>query len=146
MKKAFTKKIVTLSTALVLAFCSCTMAFAAEISTAEAAIENSVPADSDGGISPHGNSYEGGGIGANPRDWTTIATSTSGFGCTVQVNVSGTGKVSIRMLGKNGNTLWSETGALGLVGSRQFDCGTDVYKIQVKCVSGYSRVSCWPVN
>lgn len=146
MKKAFTKKIVTLLTVLTLAFCYCTMSFAAEIPTVETTVESTISADSNGGISPHGNSYEGGGIGANSSEWTTIATSTNGFGCTVQVNVNGTGRVSIQMLGQNNDKLWSETGALGLVGSRQFYCGTDVHKIQVKCVSGYSRVSCWPVN
>ena len=30
------------------------------------------------------------------------------------------------------------------LGARDFWCGSDVYKIQAKCVSGESTVACWP--
>ena len=59
MKKAFTKKIVTLLTAFVMAFCSNTMAFATELHLSETSIENAVPANSDRDISSQSNSYEG---------------------------------------------------------------------------------------
>ena len=43
---------------------------------------------------------------------------------------------NIRMLGKNGNVLWEESGAIAGQGSRIFICGSDVYTIQIKPQSG----------
>lgn len=72
--------------------------------------------------------------------WKTIASSTTGFGCNVSITSHNKGtiglgiaKSDIRMLDRNGNELWYESGAvLGSGVARVFICGTDVYTIQIR--------------
>ena len=75
--------------------------------------------------------------------WQTIASSTTGFNCNVYIKcnntaTSGLGVVpsDVRMLGKSGNVVWSENGAVPGLGSRVLWCGSDVYKIQIKTQAG----------
>ncbi len=68
--------------------------------------------------------------------WRTIATSTSGFNCNVRIEGTVLSDyMDVRMLGKNGNVLWSESNAFSTYGTgyRIFRCGSDVYSIQVRC-------------
>lgn len=76
--------------------------------------------------------------------WQTIATSSTGFNCNVFIKcmnttTSGWGVVpsDIRMLGKSGNVVWSENGAVPGQGNRTFWCGSDVYTIQIRTQAGY---------
>lgn len=76
--------------------------------------------------------------------WQTIATSTTGFGCNVAIVCSTTAtdgfgplKADVRMLDKSGNVLWSESKSCPGTGTKRiYECGSDVYKIQVKVVTG----------
>ena len=72
--------------------------------------------------------------------WKTIAKSTSGFGCNVEIVCNTTGTdgfhplyADIRMLDKNGKVVWSESKSCPGDGTgRIYRCGSDVYTIQVK--------------
>lgn len=100
-------------------------------------------------ITARSNYYEGGGIDVDSISWTTVATSSTGFGCNVQINTQNTATsyVSVRMLDSTGTIeRWIEINAIPFNKSRVFYCGTDVHIIQVKCVSGYSTVGCWPTS
>lgn len=79
--------------------------------------------------------------------WKKLAYSDNGFNCNVKITCmnnsssssSAISRSSVKMVGKNGKTVvWSETGAVsGAAGSpRTFWCGSDVYAIYVKTVSG----------
>lgn len=137
------KKVVTIIMVLTLALSCNFLCYASETPVAD---ENLSVISLDNSIFPRYNQY-GSAIAVNSREWKTIATSTTGFGCNVQVATQNTGinYVSIQMLGKNGNVLWSETNAIPYNKSRVFECGTDVYKIQAKAVGSNngSIVSCW---
>lgn len=90
--------------------------------------------------------------------WTTIAetSGSSGFNCNFQVSCLNTSFVpgtfatvsptDIRMLGKNGNVVWEESGAVAGLGSRVFWCGSDVYKIQARCQYGSGVIYITPSN
>lgn len=73
------------------------------------------------------------------KNWTDIATCSTGLGCTIFVRVNTTSAASfpgrvpvdLRMLDKNGNELWSTT-LSGNGTTYNFECGSDVYKVQVK--------------
>ena len=75
--------------------------------------------------------------------WKTLATSTTGFNKNVTVFNWSTGtdglgilRADIRLLGKNGNVVWSESKSCPGYGTRVYWCGTDVYTIQIKVLSG----------
>lgn len=120
------------------------MAYAAEVPVETASISTT---ETINAVSPRSTHYEASGIAVNSTDWTTIATASNGFGCNVQVNTFNTqiNYVSVRMLDKSGNVVWSETNAIPYNKTRVFSCGSDVYQIQVKCVGTQNRstVSCW---
>lgn len=89
------------------------------------------------------------GINISSKEWTTIATSTSGFNCNVYVKCMNTTfdglrvvGTNIRMLGRNGNVLWSENEAVAGQGSRVFECGSDVYTIQASPRAGSGVIYC----
>ena len=42
----------------------------------------------------------------------------------------------IRMLDRNDNVVWEEFGAIDYTGIRSFDCGSNVYTVQIKAQSG----------
>ncbi len=83
--------------------------------------------------------------------WKDLATSSTGFGCNVTICTrntailasGGMAKTVVRMLGKNGDVLWTSTDEYSVpgLGSREYECGSDVYKIQVKTQAGGG--SCW---
>lgn len=139
--KNISKKVISIVIIIVLTLSSNISAYATE---KKLVIESTETFDNL--ISTRSNHYEGGGIYVDSKKWTTIATSTNGFNCNVHVHTASTSLdyTSIRMLGKNGNVVWSEKNAIVPLGSRDFWCGSDVYKIQAKCVSGESTVACWP--
>lgn len=129
--------------ALILAMCfGCTSnAFAAESSGESAAT-------SDYNIvTPYANRYPypsaGNALSIN-TSWKTIASSTTGFNCDVWIGSYNTGTIGlvvapsdIRMLGRSGNVVWQESGAVAGNGAqRQFWCGSDVYTIQIKTQTG----------
>lgn len=78
--------------------------------------------------------------------WKTIATASSGFDCKVDISCTNFNNVpcDIRMLNSKGTVLWEESGAIritsivgsGGYGSRIFECGSDVYTIQIRTQSG----------
>lgn len=71
----------------------------------------------------------------NASNWQTIAYSDNGFNCKVYIECSNgyvTSNSNIRMLGADGQTVWEETGAQPASGSRVYDCGSNVYTIQIK--------------
>ncbi|WP_413854683.1 hypothetical protein [Candidatus Ruminimicrobium bovinum] len=83
--------------------------------------------------------------------WTTLAESTTGFNRNVTVFNSSTGtdglgilRADIRMLGKNGNVVWSETKACPGYGTREFWCGSDVYKIQIRVAYASGTAYAYP--
>lgn len=83
--------------------------------------------------------------------WKVLATSTTGFDCYVTIctrntailSSGGIAKTVVRMLGKNGNVLWTSTDEYSVPGqgSYEYHCGSDVYKIEVKTQAGGG--SCW---
>ncbi len=89
------------------------------------------------------------GINISSNQWTTIATSTSGFNCNVYVKCMNTTLdglrvvgTNIRMLGRNGNVIWSENEAVAGQGSRVFWCGSDIYTIQASPRAGLGVIYC----
>lgn len=80
--------------------------------------------------------------------WKTLATSTTGFNCNVFISCWNTAvyRCDVRMLGRNGNVLWSESGAIGGRDNRIFKCGSDVYTIQVKTQGGTATVYAYQTN
>lgn len=75
--------------------------------------------------------------------WKTIATSTTGFNCNVAISCMVTGtdglgavRPDVRMLGRNGNVLWSENKSCPGLSTRVYRCGSDVYTIQIKVSNG----------
>ncbi|MCI8548723.1 MAG: hypothetical protein HFJ38_07570 [Bacilli bacterium] len=100
----------------------------------------------DNGIAtPYSNSYPYSSTKmlVTSTSWKTIASSTTGFNCNVYIKCKNTSlsgwtvvPCDIRMLGKNGNALWEEKGAIAGLGDRVFSCGSDVYTIQIKTQAG----------
>lgn len=83
--------------------------------------------------------------------WKTLASSTTGFNRNVTVFNSSTGtdglgilRADIRMLGKNGNVVWSEAKACPGYGTRQFWCGSDVYTIQIRVAHSSGTAYAYP--
>lgn len=82
----------------------------------------------------------------NGSTWKTLATSTTGFNCNVIISCSNlsflsNGKLAkglVRMIGRNGNVLWTSPAEEGVPGqgSRVYWCGSDVYRIEIKTQTG----------
>jgi len=76
--------------------------------------------------------------------WKTIASSSTGFNCKVAVSSMTTGTINniqavnpdIRMLGRNGNVVWSENSSTPGLSTRVYNCGSDVYTIQIRVSNG----------
>lgn len=144
--KKIGKKLLSIFSVMALALSIGVPAFAAEMPSTE---ETQMSVVSENTISPRYNSYESAGVAIYSTKWTTIATSTTGFNCNVEVNTLNAALPStnhIRMLGKGGNVVWEENSAIGFSASRVFWCGSDVYEIQIRCSSGVGTASCWPTN
>lgn len=141
--KGICKRILTIVTSLAIVMCLSVPVLAAETSE-----NNTKNSESNYGVATCSNSYKGGGINVDSKSWKTIATSTTGFNCKVRVSSLGTSisTVDIRMLGKNGKVVWSQNESFGSLGSRDYWCGSDVYKIQVKYHTGQGTIMCYPVN
>lgn len=140
------KKTIAVIFAMVLALCCSVSTFAAELAIPSAATEMdtiATPTAEAEVLSAKANNYP------YPRassalhittSWKTIAYSTKGFGCNVSITSFNKGtiglgiaKSDIRMLDRNGNELWYESGAvLGSGVARVFICGSDVYTIQIR--------------
>lgn len=141
--KRILKSTISLAIVLTLILSTNTLAYATEAPTAELYDVTSSADDASMGntITPFSNQYKSG-INIS-TSWKTIATSTTGFGCNVYIKCMNTTldgltvvPSDIRMLGKNGNVLWSENGAIPGQGSRIFVCGKDVYTIQIRTQAG----------
>lgn len=135
------KKIIAIVATLTLVLGCSVMAYAAGPQTSDD-IENSAVE-----ISPRSNNYELSGVPVTGKAWTRVAWSNTGFGCNVQINPLNTtiGGMSVRMLDRNENIIWQETEAIPYNKVRVFECGTDVFYIEVKCVDSNagSSVSSW---
>ena len=137
MKNSF-KKFVFIMLAFAFLFVNSVSAFAAEFTTVEA-VQSSISTQSNSfPYSSLANSLN------TTTSWKTIATSNTGFSCNVFIKcmnttTSGWGVVpsDVRMLGKNGNVVWTENGAVPCQGDRTFWCGYDVYTIQIRTQAGY---------
>ena len=113
-------------------------AFAAEPATTKSVTET-VSASS---VSQRSNNY-GYGVAINSSRWTTFATSTTGFNCYMYVyslNAYPGATTHIRMLGKNGNVLWTAYDAMPFRSENNFWCGPDVYTIQAMTSAGGSSI------
>lgn len=143
--KNICKEIVAIVTMITLVLSSNIAVYAAQHEVDEDVCQE-ITKVSDNTISPRGNQYESGGVYVTSTAWRNIATSTNGFSCNVKIGAY-TGNVaylSVRMLGRNGNVVWSETNAVAGNHSRVFWCGSDIYTIQAKATSGNATVTCWP--
>lgn len=87
--------------------------------------------------------------------WKTVAVASSGFNCNVYINCRNTAflpnswtvsPTDIRMLGRNGNVVWEESGAVAGLGNRTFWCGSDVYTIQARCQVGSGSLYIHPTD
>lgn len=140
--KNICKKLLTIVTCLSLTMCLSVPVFASEVSENA---ENSIT----GGTATYSNHYEGGGVVVGST-WKTVASSTTGFNCNVKISSLGTtlGTVDVRLLGKNGNVLWSQYESFGTLGYGIYWCGADVYQIQVKYHSSNGRgtISTFPAD
>lgn len=141
MKNRMLKKVLGMALILVMSL-SCTLnVFATENSN------NSAVITANSGIELYANNYPHSSVlNGLPvtTSWQTIASSTTGFNCTVWVGSYNTSNIGlnvtpsdIRMLGKSGNVVWELSGALRGNGSAgEFWCGSDVYKIQIRTQKG----------
>ncbi len=73
-------------------------------------------------------------LNTNSSDWKTIAYSDNGFSC--KVYIQSNRNSSIRMLDGSGNIVWQEVGCQPATGYRIYDCGSNVYTIQIKNQTG----------
>ena len=74
-------------------------------------------------------------LATNNGEWRTIAYSDNGFNCKVYIESSGaysTNNIGVRMLDQNGSVVWQDTGAQSANGSRIYNCGSNIYTIQIK--------------
>lgn len=146
MKKIL-KTTLSFTLAGILAFFSNASVFAAEVipNNENVSIEVSTDAIVESGASTFSNYYYSGNV---TTSWKTIARSTTGFGCNVYVDCTNLNlaKHDIRMLGANGNEIWSEKGAIAPIAKRIFICGSDVYEIQLRTQSGTSVVYVGPTS
>ena len=141
MKNVF-KAIITFTLAMAMAMCATAPVYAVEYEIGES-LENVA---NDIMASARSNSYPypaPGSTLSTSTSWKKIASSTTGFNCNVYIkcmntviNDWGVIPCDIRMLGKNGNVLWSESGAIHGFGDRIFVCGSDVYEIQIRTQAG----------
>lgn len=74
--------------------------------------------------------------------WKTIAEASNGFNCKIVIlvpdNLNGNAN-DVRMLDKNGNQIWFEEYAIASCGDRCFECGANVYKIQIRTRGSYAH-------
>lgn len=141
--KNFFKSAITFVMALSLLFTTAMVASAAESHTLDT--DTTASSSENTGVMPYYNDYLGHYQNVS-TSWKTIATSTTGFNCDVFIECRNLdlAALDIRMLGKNGNVVWSESGAVGGQGNRIFWCGSDVYTIQVKYQSSSGSVYIQP--
>lgn len=142
------RKIVAIVATMALTLSFSITGFAAEVPTAtdEASTMATV---SQGDVASPNDSYHAGGIYVSSSNWVTIATATNGFGRYVRVKSSCPylgSYLSIRMLDRSGNEVWSETRAVAAQGTRDFDCGSNVYKIQAKYTYQAGTVYSYPLS
>lgn len=141
MKNNMIKRILGMALIVVMCLGFTSNAFAAE-SSSKSAVSSAYNE-----VTPYANNYPypsaGKALSIN-TSWKTIASSTTGFNCNVWIASYNTGTIGlvvapsdIRMLGKSGNVVWQESGAVAGNGAqRQFWCGSDVYTIQIKTQTG----------
>lgn len=149
MKNILKKRVVALVLGLMIASHCVIPSFAAELPFN--ATPDSAEVITNGDISSLSNSYPYIGRGLyTTTSWQTVASSTTGFGCNVFIKCSNTAMsgwtvvpCNIRMLGKNGNVIWEEDGAIPGLGSRIFICGKDVYTIQICTQKGNGSAWAW---
>ena len=77
--------------------------------------------------------------------WTTVAESTTGFSCKVGVSILNNRayRTDVRLLDRSGNVVWSQTGALAVNDTQRYNCGSNVYKVQLKTQGGTASVRTW---
>lgn len=137
------RKTAAVAIAVVMTMCSTMPAFAAT--------------EPDSGVAvPYSNSFPYSSVAkalVTTTSWKTIASSTTGFNCNVYIKCSNTAlsgwtvvPSDIRMLGKNGNVVWEEKGAIAGLGDRVFYCGSDVYTIQIRTQSGSGTAYAYQTN
>lgn len=134
--KNLCKKALAVLFATVLVFSYSMMTMAEEVPSTEVNAEGV-------GYSIMSNHYENA-VPVNSTSWTEVAYSTTGFNCNVKFFpvFGGLGSMSIRAVGKNGNTLWTEKGALTLTsGNRVMHFDSNVYSIQAQMTSGVGTVT-----
>lgn len=123
--------------------------FAADISTTNEEMSEAVEMESvsRAGVTYGGNTYPYPSVSSMLRidtSWKTVAYSSTGFNCNVEIGSYNTGfhgfavaKTNIRMLAKDGRVIWEEEAAIRGDGvSRVFICGSDVYTIQIRTQNG----------
>lgn len=144
--KNICKKLLTSVASLALAMCLSIPTFAAE-SPENVKNDTSIATTSEYEISTYSNKYSSG-VYVDSKSWKTVASSTTGFNCNVEISSWGTSvtTVDVRMLGKNGNVIWCEYESFGSLSSRVYWCGSDVYKIQVSYHSGNGTISSSPAS
>ncbi len=134
-----TRNFIAVILALLFMFGSTMPVFAAGVPTEEFCVEIGLNQESESRAS--GNVYPyppGHRVLSTNTSWQMIAYSTKGFNCNVTISCMNTtvSACDICMLGKNGNIVWTENGAIGGASSRTFWCGSDVYEIQIRTQSG----------
>lgn len=144
--KKFLKASITLALALAIVLNCNITAFAVEVPSVgtDMIVATPLAVYEDESIAPYSINIEQGKVVRT--SWTTIATSTTGFNCNIEI-LSRNAAIStthIRMLDKNGNVLWSENDAIACNDSRIFWCGSDVYTIQARTATGLTSIYCYP--
>lgn len=137
--KGIYKKILTIVASLTLVLCTNVSAFAAEIPTINDEI---ITVAEENTVMPRSNTYERN-RAVNSSKWTTIATSTDGFNCNVEITAKYCTTINyVSVIMYSGNTIvWSETNCIPYNKTRVFKCGSNVTSIEVKCTSGGATVS-----
>ena len=147
------KKVLRVTYAMALAvavlFSSSVSSFAVESATVNTEVSEATVAESvsRAGVTYGGNTYPYYSLSTMLKidtSWQTIAYSSTGFNCNVEIGSYNTGfygfgvaKTNIRMLAKDGRVIWEEAAAITGDGvSRVFICGSDVYTIQLRTQSG----------
>lgn len=158
--KRFFKNITVFAIALLMVFSSTMTALAINITNAEEKVGVVSVGSAREYIAPvtpsSGNKFEHTSMSnalVCSTSWKTIATSTKGFNCNVFIACMNAGTIGlgiapsdVRMLGRNGNVLWSESGAVRGQGQRVFKCGSDVFSIQIRTQAGSGSAWAYQTN
>ena len=147
--KNLIKSLVTIISVFAIVFCNASSVYATSVEARNVSLETNNVLSTTGNTSRVSNV-----VYTNINtSWKTVISAPNGFNHNIYVKCNNTGLIGwtvsptdIRMLDKNGNILWQESGAIPGQGSRIFLCWNDCYSIQLKTQKGVGAVTVYETD